>query len=412
MPVVAALPTSDFFAGLGFCGHAEWINEPATVYNETDWPRVCDLARQAGFGWHRSQINAPANPANVAYAQALDAKLKVATDRGLKLTLILGKPGAGPQDWFGTQADLLNKVITTYRDTCIGIEAPNEYDVDWENGGATWPTTLAKWLVAQRDAIRARPQLPAGLPVLGPSLVNWDSPAKLAAAITALGQDPKSICSHVAAHPYRGQDMPTLAGMQQEAQKYAPIRSAPLWPTEHGYTTAPIVGGVNERTQAVYLLRSFLTHRLSGAARSAVYEIADQATDSNGEHRYGILRRDLSPKPAWTALRNLLSILGRNPPPATGPHELELTIVAPGDTRWLLMQKETGTFALAIWREVSVWDPAARVPVTPKPAQVAVFAPAGSSIFTAAPMTSAAVTQVTSGFVQVGGDPIVMLLKP
>src|SRR5207245_10922866 len=81
------------------------------------------------------------------------------------------------------------------------------------------------------------------------------------------------------------------------------------------------------------------------------------AQRDNNEANFGLLRNDLSEKPAFTALERLIALL-RDPGPRFTPETLDYTVEgAPPSLRQLLLQKRDGSFYLALWNQVSVWDP-------------------------------------------------------
>ena len=101
----------------------------------------------------------------------------------------------------------------------------------------------------------------------------------------------------------------------------------PVWATEAGFQTAARSRDgqppVSEKAGAVYLLRTFLEHFISGVRRTYAYELLDESAEPalrKSEQHFGLLRHDFSPKPAYTALRNLLALHGARPgaPPACG----------------------------------------------------------------------------------------------
>jgi hypothetical protein len=81
-----------------------------------------------------------------------------------------------------------------------------------------------------------------------------------------------------------------------------------------------------------------------------------------------LLRGDLSQKPAFVAVKNLLSTLADSGASFT-PGSLSYAI-AGGDAtlNHLLLQKQDGSFWLVLWLEQSSWDPvhAAPLPVAPQ----------------------------------------------
>ena len=118
----------------------------------------------------------------------------------------------------------------------------------------------------------------------------------------------------------------------------------PVWATEAGFQTALRSRDgqppVSEQAGAVYLLRTFLEHFISGVRRTYAYELLDESAEPalrKSEQHFGLLRHDFSPKPAYTALRNLLALMGpdqgraaRAPAGAPRPARARLGRAPPG----------------------------------------------------------------------------------
>ena len=86
------------------------------------------------------------------------------------------------------------------------------------------------------------------------------------------------------------------------------------------------------------------------------------------ENRFGLLRTDLSRKPSFLAVRNLLNAVDGDSAPVASPGGLHLGLEsAPADIRQLLLRSADGSYSLVLWRAVSVWDPSSRVDLSPAP---------------------------------------------
>jgi hypothetical protein len=115
--------------------------------------------------------------------------------------------------------------------------------------------------------------------------------------------------------------------------------------------------------------RLYLDYFRRGIARTFAYELIDEHPDPqhvNAEASFGLLRNDLSEKPAFVSLKRLIALL-RDPGPAFTPKRLRYAIEgAPSDLRRLLLQKRDGSYYLALWQADSVWDPAADRSLDPR----------------------------------------------
>jgi hypothetical protein len=105
------------------------------------------------------------------------------------------------------------------------------------------------------------------------------------------------------------------------------VGGRPVWITEMGWSTQ--VGGTDERGQAQLLARSYLAAVASGACQNiSWYDFRNDGLDPfYNEANFGVLREDLSPKPAYRALATVCRTLENGEPHAvkrTGSSVLSL----------------------------------------------------------------------------------------
>lgn len=88
-----------------------------------------------------------------------------------------------------------------------------------------------------------------------------------------------------------------------------------LWVSEIGWPSAPYSAQQSAWTQAANLARTYLISRRYGVARGVCwYDLVDDGTDpTDKESNFGLLRADLSPKPAFVAAAVLASTLEARP---------------------------------------------------------------------------------------------------
>ena len=158
--------------------------------------------------------------------------------------------------------------------------------------------------------------------------------------------------------------------------------------------------GVSQRAAAIYLPIAFLSGFNRGVLQTYAYELIDEVNDprlvsGSGEGHYGLLNYDGTPKPAFTALKNLISLLRSPQKQSSRSGSLMVKITgAPTTMHFTLLEKTPGVFYLAIWNDVSVYRVASlqktegadlfpsKVPVTLdfcSPSTVTVYAPGTSS---------------------------------
>jgi hypothetical protein len=138
---------------------------------------------------------------------------------------------------------------------------------------------------------------------------------------------------------------------------------------------------------AVYVPRIFLESFAHGIQRTYLYELLDPYPDPERDDpasNFGLLRHDYSRKPAANALANLLTLIGGEDmrPHATGA--LPIMIEAKtDDVGTLLLQSADGTYWLALWRLLSVYDvdSAAKVDIAPAKVTVVLDEPARVNAF-------------------------------
>ena len=287
---------------------------------------------------------------------------------GIKTTVIFG-PGQQPSQI----VDLIKKHIGIF----AMVEGPNEVDIFPTSAnykGKGFPEGPINFQNEMYAAIKADPAT-AHLEVIAPSTARMDSNLRLA---------PLRSMDYTVMHSYAGGGPP---GASLEGGYVSNILNAgrilgtgavlkPIVVTESGYHTAMgantvIAGvqpGVSLKTHAKYIPRHYAEYFNAGIVRTIVYEFINEFKDeaTNAEASFGLVQRDLTPKPAYFALKNLIALLGearwnaaqmRWQKPAFTPRALNFTLE--GDTKNVhhtLLQKSNGDYYLLLWQEVSSFD--------------------------------------------------------
>ena len=293
---------------------------------------------------------------------------------GIKATVIYG-PGTPPASAVAQLKDNLPLVDM--------VEGPNEVDIFASSANYQGKNFPAGPIAFQTDlyaAIKADP-LTKSLGVIAPSTATSGGNLKLA----PLGSE-----DFVVMHSYAGGAPPetSLEGgyvpNTLNAERILGTNAVlkPIVVTESGYHTALQSGGgviagvqpaVSEAAQAKYLPRHFADYFNAGIVRTITYEFADEFGNeaTNAEASFGIVRHDLTPKPAYAALKNLIGLLGeahwdaatqqwqRHP---FTPRALDFDLAADAKTlptlRHTLLQKSSGDYYLLVWQEISSFDTA------------------------------------------------------
>src|SRR5579863_3600513 len=130
------------------------------------------------------------------------------------------------------------------------------------------------------------------------------------------------------------------------------------------YPTATQTGTIPESVEASYIPRTLLLSFSKGIKRTFVYELLDEFSSTG----YGLLANDFSEKPAFLALKNLISTL-QDPGGQFTPGSLTYGVTGNTNTvQHLLLQKRDGSYWLILWLEQSSYDATNNVatPVTPQ----------------------------------------------
>ena len=326
---------------------------------------------------------------------------------GIKATVIYGP---------GTPAPAIVAQVKQNRDLIDMVEGPNEVDVFASSAayeGKTFPQGPIAFQTDLYGALKGDPET-RGVGVIAPSTARSDSNLKLA---------PLAAEDYVVMHSYAGGAPPetSLEGgyvpntLNAERLLGAHAVWKPIVVTESGYHTALNGGGgviagvqpgVSEAAQAKYLPRHFALYFNAGIARTITYEFCDEFEheDTNAEAAFGIVRRDLTPKPAYSALKNLIGLLNEShwdaaaqkwQRPAFRPRALDFTLTPLPTLRHTLLQKANGDYYLLIWQEVSSFDTGRKLDVVNPPVPVTLtFRTPVVSAASYLPGQSAAVQQV------------------
>jgi hypothetical protein len=268
------------------------------------------------------------------------------------------------------------------------MEGQNEGDSDWfmslPLAKPDWSNVVVNYQREVHDALRAR--YPSSqLPLLSPSVINW-KPADVALLRPANQySDAVAIHSYVqkAQEPETSDDYAAVSWyLHNMRDAFKPGASALA--TECGYCNVvrPGTSGVSETAAALYLPRLLLNNFRLGILRTFLYEFLDGGTDPNeGEHHWGLVRNDGTPKPGYHGIRNLLSAL-KGARRASNSPPLRVASTAP-DLRHIAFQDAQGQPLLAVWRAVRCWnvEKAEDIPVPTVPIDISIEGRAASLSF-------------------------------
>jgi len=277
---------------------------------------------------------------------------------GIKFTYICGKP-------VENDMNCLEGFVSKVSGAVAFLEGPNEPDLFW---GSDWVDKTRTFQQALYKKIKGSSLL-MKFPVLGPSIVrNHDLLGDISAYL--------DYGNH---HFYIGGSNPGKTKSPALNKRLAYTRknsgSKPIMVTEFGYhnVTNPTGSfkGAPEDVAGKYIPRSYLFQFNRGVVQSFNYELIDEAAGSTDkENNFGLLRYDGSPKPAFTALKNLISLL-KDPGPSFTPGSLDYTLSgSTTDVQKTLLQKRDGRFYLILWVEKRCYDPTTNQRITVPSQQV------------------------------------------
>jgi hypothetical protein len=263
-------------------------------------------------------------------------------------------------------------------DTLDAVEGPNETDefLEFRYLGQRFPRGTTAFMRDFSTALEADPGL-RDLPVLQTTLAFPQNPAGGGAggSRARLLGDLSAYVDYGNSHNYFARGDPPGAVIARDHLPYVTqiTPGKPFVSTEGGYQTGDsdgYQGGWNdgqsapfdERVHARYMARYLLEMFRNGYSRSYIYELLDI-----DQPRFGLFRRNGSPKPAARGIHAMLSLLNdaswdatarRWTTPEFTPESLAYSFsTVPKSLHSMLMQKSTGVFWLVVWNEVRSWNP-------------------------------------------------------
>jgi hypothetical protein len=249
------------------------------------------------------------------------------------------------------------------------------------------------------QSAKAQPAL-AKVPVIGPSVQEPNADASYRTTTAPGGPRHyhqlvdagiRSYQDYAGTHSYAGGGVPTH-GLQHrlDLMRSAYGASYPVWIDEAGYHNALATTGghrpASEAAAATYaprLLLEFAGQRGLRVARFETLDDVDLGTKDQQESNFGLWRVGSSDPATWVekpevaAMRQLLAQLD-DPGTAYAPGPVYYGLTGPGDMEHLVTRKRDGSATLWLWRDVSVWNPTTRTPISVPALPVTVADAAGS----------------------------------
>ena len=322
-----ALSNFQFTDSVGVNVHLSYLG---TVY-ATNFPQIMQSMINLGVNHYRDGLSE--NAPTVQYENAES----------------LGQAGI-VGDWLMDIHDSASTIDSAYANAPDAVEAfegPNEDDAQVGSAMTTFMQLL-------NDTVRGNPAT-AAMPILAPSFVD-------VASFNTQG-NLNSLINFGNMHDYFGTFNPETGpwgASFYNCGKYGGIQfdtclaqmvavGEPVIATETGY---PSGQGLSDAIIGRYELRTLFNSLSVGISRTYLYELIDDPSSLN----YGLLTDSFSPRPGYTAIQNVMSLL--KDASFALPGRFYYTIA--GQTQnvnHLLLQKSNGTFYLAIWLGVQSADP-------------------------------------------------------
>jgi len=251
----------------------------------------------------------------------------------------------------------LNDIAANAADIILAYEGPNEVDMgkDGYNKPCCWTNDLhnnqqyifnavnghSHWNIKNKMVISPSPTFPWQ--------VSW------------MG-DFTSIADRYNIHSYHGEGHP-----ESDDAKFVDYLTAipnnnsdpkarwKIWASEAGYHDRLASNGVPEDVEGKYIPRMLLLYFNKGINKTFVYELCDGPYGANTDRgHFGLLRSNLTKKPSFTSMSNMLHILDDDS--NITPHTLNASFENTDGIKYVLLEKSNGKFYLCVWQDLSCYN--------------------------------------------------------
>jgi hypothetical protein len=320
-----ALPAFSFPDSIGVNIH---LSSGNTKYF-TDIQGVTQLLANLGVHHYRNDVDQWATPQIFANAETL-------AQAGIKGDWVIGNE---------MSAQNINNIIASAPNSVEAYEGPNEDDKDV---GAP----LKNLMSMLHDTVRSNPAT-SSFPIYNATITDINQ-------IGTMG-DLSAYADFGNMHDYyypRFPETPSYGGSFYNCGGYGSmsfnvcvakvnVPGKPVVSTETGY----ISGTQSDAVFGRYMARLLFEHLSMGVPRTYLYELLDEVNSPN----YGLVHDDYSPKPAYTAIKNLISLFSDE---NFSAGKLDYSLTGQTDNVYhTLFQKKDGTWMMAIWLGVASANP-------------------------------------------------------
>ncbi|MBK8174732.1 MAG: hypothetical protein IPK66_05475 [Rhodospirillales bacterium] len=344
---IRARPAYDFVNSFGVCAQ---LGRRNTIYG-TSFDNLKDGLSELGIRHLRTM---PSNK------YTIDKVAELNSDLGMRLDAVVDNvPGADfatrELDAAAVPAYIEAVVSKLGPDAIDSFEGPNEYNwTDKTGGNSNWAQDLRSYMTTVNQVVNGN-SATRGIPIASPSLAEnstelFQQLGNLS-AVTNLGN----------MHAYTGErpmgavitDMIRLAGIVNPGQ--------PVIFSEFGWQTAmnkwqshPFT----ERARAKYLARALASIFEHDVKRAYIFQLADHGDDpgnANPQLHFGLIGNDLTRKPSFYAVRNMMQILCDDDAELS-TRTLKASLSGGANVQSFLLQKRSGVFDLVLWQEVASYE--------------------------------------------------------
>lgn len=282
--------------------------------------RELSLMRRAGIGWVRTDFSwsSVERPRGQWHFEQLDQTVAWAEAAGVQILPILdydvdwARPAHKHLDLW---CEYVRRVVGRYHQRIRYWEVWNEPNLEGFWRDKPDPAAYTRLLKATAETIRA---IDPGLVVLlgGTAGLPWQY---IEGIYRAGGQESFDVMN---VHPYRYPASPEERPLYEDLLRLRKLMAQygdqhkPIWITEIGWPTHEGPRGSSPERQAQMLARAYLIALQAGVEVVFWYEFQapERRSDYNEDH-FGIVHRELEPKPAYAAL----ATLARLRPPGAKP---------------------------------------------------------------------------------------------
>jgi len=337
-----AKSADSFVDSMGVVTHLRYTDTSYGRYSDVVEPRLRELGIR--------NIRDGGNDA------AMFEKLNRLANFGIRSTLVMDpRDGITPDN----AVELLKKVLPSVR----AIEGPNEWDVNstLTYKGKSFPDGVVDYQTDLYKAVKGDAAT-SFVSVLAPSMAIPENGSRMASL--------QSVVDGGNMHSYAGgnqpdQDLDTrwIPDTKKVSGDHAIVATETGWHNAVNDANAS-QKGVSEEVSSKYIPRLFLEYFNRGVTRTFLYELMDERAKSDMENNFGLIRADGTPKPAFYALKNLISLL-QDPQGSSASGSLSYYLT--GDTKDVqhtLLKKSNGDLYLVMWLDVTSTDAAVSHKVT------------------------------------------------